>query len=150
MFYNLIRFIVVNFGIKFENADGTWGYQYRALRILFPRIGSYEFSEVLTIGKHQVKYHPRRRRMPIWNKPALKKYYKAIRELAHKVDFNYEWDEMGDYQIIPNGFVMYHTDSEFLFQESVRIGFNIPTKRNWRSLDNPIFIGLRFRYGTDW
>jgi hypothetical protein len=149
MFYTIIRFIAVNFGEEFGKLDEMHGYKFHFITLLFTPVCAHR-EETLTIGKFQLSHGKHRRPKAIWNKPFLKKYYKAIRDKAENHMYDYPWDEYGDYQIIPNGFVFHHESSEFLFQEQVYIGFNIKTKRRWKMLDNPIFIGLHLRYGEDW
>ena len=147
MFYTLIRFIVINFGTSFGKLDDYHGYKFHLITILFPSVCTYDV-EKLTIGNFQLKRPKRKPHAPIWNK--YPKPYRAIREYVDRYMHRYEWDEEGDFQIIPSGFVMTLTDSEFLFQDTIHIGFRIKLRKDWRTLDDHLFIGIRMRYGEDW
>ena len=144
--YRIIRFIVVNFGRKFERPDGCWGYSFFFARLKFIPIGHYPRKETLTVGKMIIKDKPGRRPRTMKNE----KLFRKLWQFAYGHMRHYEWDRIGDYQIIPTGFVFFREGCEYLDRESIYLGIRIKRLRHWIMLNDHIFIGFHLRHGEDW
>ena len=146
MIYNVIRFILVNFGEQFKKEDGHWGYTFSIATLLFQPLGMYPRHEKLTVGNFLLNNKPRSSPRTMKNEKIFCKLY----DHANKHMERYEWDKVSDTQIIPKGFVFYREDCQFLDRDSVYIGFRYPRKRHWKMLNPHCFIGIHLRYGKDW